>query len=160
MLKPRVNLLYYKALLDVCFDKFISLFEKDFIKQGDDFVLSSSLSRSRLKKIFVELLTEELKKNVKAWNVSEPHYFLIIGACYPKQNLLLKYSNGSYFPEKLKKLLSSELSLKYLVREKDVKIDLLKFNEIFVEIFVDFFKDQQKLIRHLGGKKFSNVFFI
>ena len=78
---------------------------------------------------------------MKAWNVFEPHYFLIIGACYPKQNLLLKYSNSSYFPEKLKKLLSSELSLKYLVREKNVKIDLLKFNEIFVEIFVDFFKD-------------------
>lgn len=154
---PRINMIYYKALLDLSFGEFFELFKDDFRIDNGMFVFSRSISKSEFKKIFVELVIKELKTFVRPFDLTAPDYYVIIGACNPKDNLLLKYKDDSYFPQKLQKLIDDDFSLKYLLKHKDVKIDLRQFNEVCVEIFNDFFKDSKKLARLLGNKH-ENVF--
>lgn len=159
MHKPILNLIYYKALLDVCMLKFINFFENDFKKQNDQYVFCLKISDLKLKNIFKTFLIEELKKIIKEYSILNPEYFLIINGCFPENNILLNYKDDTYFPKKLNMFIKSDLCHKYILKDKSIKIDLLKFNKIFNDIFLEFFKDQKKLISVLD-LKYNNVFFI
>lgn len=45
---PQVNLIYFKALLDACFLKFIDLFSNDFEQQNEQYVLCTSFGKQKL----------------------------------------------------------------------------------------------------------------
>ena len=76
----------------------------------------------------------------------------------PNDNILLKFKD-SYFPEKLNKVLSSPHQIKYVLKEKDIKIDLVYFNAIFIEIFNEMFTKHQKVLR-LFGDAYKNIFML
>ena len=69
--------------------------------------------------------------------------FLVIGSCYPKDNLLLEFKDDNYFPRKLSNLIDSKPSLKWLLKEKDIEIDIDLFNEAFISIFNKYFNRQE-----------------
>ena len=60
---------------------------------------------------------------------------IIIGACYPKDNLLLDFKDASYFPKKLTSIIDRNPSLKWILREQDIDIDIQLFNEVLLSIF-------------------------
>lgn len=67
---------------------------------------------------------------------------------------MLKLKNKSYFPTKLDKLVNSDLQIKYLIKEKDIRIDFAKFNKICLEVFEQFFTNKLKL------KNLDNLLFL
>ena len=69
---------------------------------------------------------------------------IVIGSCYPKDNLLLEYKDTDYFPKKLEVLLHNRPALKWLMRETDIEIDIDLFNEVFMQIFNDRFNAMPK----------------
>lgn len=157
---PKYNLLYYKALIDKCFLSFFTNYNNSFIKNSNNnYILADNFSKNKLKTIFKKYLSDEIKLYVKPYNLLEPNYFLIIGACQPKNNLLLKFKDDNYFPEKLNKIINYDFQIKYLIKEQDIKLDLIKFNQVLFEIFLELFKSQHKLLQ-LIGKEYKNVFFI
>ena len=155
---PKIKLLYYKNLLDRCFARFFNDFNDDFIQQNGVYVFNASWSVFHFKKIFREYLCTELRKFIKPNAVIGADYYFIIGSCIPKDNILLDIQSG-YFPEKLRKIIMSDYNIKYFLREKDIKIDLVFFNTMLEELFLEFFKNQWKVSRYVGDK-YTNLFFI
>ena len=155
---PKIKLLYYKNLLDNCFARYFKDFNDDFIQENGIYVFNGSYSVFHLKKIFREYLCDELKKYVKPNSVVGADYSFIIGSCIPKDNILLDIQTG-YFPEKLKKIINSNYNIKYFLKEKDIKIDLVFFNTMLEDMFLEFFKDQWKIPWRVGDE-YTNLFFI
>ena len=155
---PKLNLLYYKNLLDLCFYKFFALHEDCFVKDGDCYVLAKCPSRTKLQQIFTALLKDVLLAYVKPYSLLDANYYFIIGSCMPKSNLLLKFKDG-YFPEKLSKAIDGKLQLKYLLKEHDIKIDIVLFNQVFIDIFDKLFRSRDAVCKFLGNK-YKNVIFV
>jgi len=109
MQSPIINLIYYKHILDLVMIKVFDIFNDDFKKIGDYYVLSSNISKSKLEKILKELFINELKLIVKEWDILNPKYYIIIGSCLPKDNILLNFrKENEYFSDKLSNLIYSD----------------------------------------------------
>ena len=156
---PRFNLLYYKALLDKCFIRFFDEGNSWFQKSEEgNYVLVKGLSKSQIAKIFAKYLKEELLTLIKPYSIVDPNFYLIIGACRPKDNILLKYKDQS-FPKKLEKIIDENTQLKYILKEKDIKIDIAKFNSAVIGLFEKLFKSKRE-VEWLFGKKYKNIIFV
>ena len=76
-----------------------------------------------------DYIVDELKKHVKPVDVLKSDMYFIIGSCFPASNFLLKYKlSNVYFPAKLEKFIEDNSSIKYVLKEKDIKVDILAFN--------------------------------
>lgn len=72
--------------------------------------------------------------------IDNPDITLVIGSCSPKDNILLKFADKASLPKWLSKMLSNERAqLKYILREKDILVDIVKFNQACVSAFNCFF---------------------
>lgn len=72
--------------------------------------------------------------------------------------MLLKHKDDKYFPEKLNKVINADFIVKYLLKEKDIKIDLIKFNTVCIDLFNHFFK--LKCILDNRKTSYKNIFFV
>lgn len=149
---PRINLLYYKNIVDCAIKEFVSENNDMFVKNGDNYVFSKNMTRQMLMKRMKAFVTQELGKYVEPYSILNPNHYFIIGSCFPRDNILLSHASKSrYFPEKLKKLIRRPDNIKYILKERDIKIDIELFNCVLEDIFNQFFKN---------SKKSGNVHFI
>lgn len=158
-----INFLYYKNLLDLAAVDFFKDFNSSFTKLSNGiYMFSSDISRAKLLKYFTEKIFWHLEQLVKPWSVVDPSYWVIVGGCKPQDNMILDFrSRDDYFPAKLQKLLDSEdLGFRWLLKEKDIKLDLQMFNGIFLEIFNMMFSRSKQKAGKLLDAKFKNVIFI
>lgn len=109
-------------------------------------------------KIFSEYLKDELLKLIKPYSLLEPNFYLIIGACMPKDNLLLQYKDER-FPKKLEAVIEKNAQLKYILKEHDIKIDIGKFNHAAICLFEKLFKSRRE-VEWLFGKQYKNIIFV
>lgn len=154
---PKINLLYYKNVLDLVMETFFTEFN-DFFTRSEEktYVFSSSISRSGLKKILRDLILSTVKKVVLEAEDSCCSYWFLIGGCYPKNNLILKFRDPSgYFPAKLAKFIEEKPTIRWILIEKDIKLDFELLNELFSELFSELCTKKLKL-----EKQLSNVIFI
>lgn len=150
---PQFHLLYFKELLDVAFIKFFEDFNDQFVKIGDEYHLGQSLSLQSIEDTFKKTIDQLLNEIATPYDVvNAPDFYIIIGACQPKDNFLLKFKRED-FPKKLDKLLSSQFQLKYLLKEKDIRIDIVKFNEACCNVFNSYFCSSK-------NKSQKNVIFL
>ena len=142
---PRFHLLYFKDLLDLAFIQFFDKFNDKFVRIGDEYHLGESISLQNIEKCFRNTIDLTLKRLVVPYDtLNSPDFYFIIGACQPKDNYLLKFRRSD-FPKKLNALISSKLQLKYILKEKDIKIDTIKFNEACCNIFNHYFLGQSQI---------------
>lgn len=156
---PKINLLYYKHILDSVLFDFFQETNEFFTKQDDVYVFSAGISRLRLTEYFTKKIVSTIKKHVVSYSKKDPNYYFIIGACYPKDNFLLKYRHQGYFPEKLSRLIFSDNYAKYLLREKDIHIDMKFITDIFLDVFIKFFSSKSAVLKEFGAS-YQNVVFI
>ena len=152
----KISFLYYKNLLDLAFAEFFDEFDHCFTRQADGtYLFSSDVSRSKLKKFFKESILRRIASLSNPWSISDPRCLVVIGSCYPKDNAILELQpKKDRLPVKLTYTLSAMPTLKWILKEHDIKIDCLEFNEFLVELFDEFFKQSAK---HQGI--FKNVMF-
>ena len=120
--------------------------------------MSISNSPEKIKKYFMSGVRDEVLKYAKPFDLFSPEYFFVIGGCEPDENLLLEFTDG-YFPKKLDSLLGSGKCPKYVLKEKDIKIDIEYFNSMIDDIFIGLFSTENGFNRLLG-RNYSNVFTI
>jgi hypothetical protein len=155
---PKFHLLYFKNILDIALIKFFDDYNDSFVKINGKYVLSKQMNKGKLLKIFKQYIKDILLCYIVKYDRLKPNYFFIIGSCLPKDNLLLQFKNKKYFPKKLDLLLNNDNIIKYVLKEKDIDIDIIKFNAAIIELSNSFFNDDF-VIKHLG-KNFRNVMFI
>lgn len=139
----KLDFLYYKHLLDVAFIKFFDecndFFSKDI---SGTYVFSSDISRNQLKEYFKKSIVAELKSLNTSWTLEKPRCLVIVGSCFPKDNILLELKDSNkYFPVKLSNFIESNPTTKWILKERGIHLDFPEFNSILVELFNDFFKE-------------------
>ena len=102
---PKLNFIYFKDLLDLCFKKFFDDFNDDFIKDGNNYVYGRHATKTKLKTVFRSYLKEELKKILTTNDVRNGNFYFVIGSCIPKDNILLKVDDRR-LPTNLAKLVN------------------------------------------------------
>jgi hypothetical protein len=60
----------------------------------------------------------------------------------PKDNMLLQCKGKQYFPAKLQSMIDADWQIKWLLKEKDIKIDIIKFNDACMQVFNKMFSDK------------------
>ncbi len=150
---PKLRLLYFKNVLDLAVARFFGEFNDSFSKtHSSRYVFSSDASRESLKKTFKRIITEVIEELVVPWSIEAPTWLVLIGGCYPKSNILLKHRDPSdYFPAKLDKLIKTRPTVKWILAEQDIDVDLELFNEIFSEIFAELASKKISLKLNLGN---------
>jgi hypothetical protein len=142
---PRFKLVYYKHLLENSFSRFIGEHGDDFTRDCGTYVFSSPMSLKRIRDELERNILEEIDRYSGEYSVVKPEYLVVIGSCFPKSNILLKYiPENIYIPEKLRKYMEEHPDVKYFHREKDLRFDDDALNCIFEEMFNDFFRNPPK----------------
>ena len=154
--KPTLNLVFFKHLADsTLYDYFTS---SEFTKEEDGYALVDGRSETTLRNLLDEAFISHLLENVTPWSLENPNHYFIIGACLPKDNLLLDFQQGCMVSERTRKLIDAEYPLRYVFMEDDLKADPVMFNSLVESLFVRYF-DHRRLLRRIG-KDYSNVHFI
>ena len=151
---PVFNLLYFKNLLDEAVISFFDKFNGKFISLNGNFFLSNEVSKYTVFQELKKFIEKRINEIIVDLNILSPQYYIIIGSCFPKDNILLKYKIKDYFPKKLSLMIRKYPNVKYVLKEKDIKIDLLMLNQIADQIFNNFFNEMK------SRKLDKNVFFI
>ena len=103
-------------------------FTKD---ESGRYVFSGQFS-SKLEKLFFSKLKDAIDVFVPQEHNS---ICIVIGSCFPKDNLLLDFKDNMYFPKKLSSLIESKPALKYILNEDDIDIDINYLNQMFNNAF-------------------------
>ena len=152
----KLNLIYYKNLADAAFEKLVASAEDMFMKnEAGEYVFCGGWSASKLDKMFCGCLREAVGEIAEPCTKTYDKY-VIIGSCWPKDNLLLKFKDDCYFPKKLEHLLESRPNIKYLLRENDIAVDIEMLNNAIVSIFNRMFKSKDASC--VLGEGFKNIF--
>lgn len=155
---PKINLIYFKHLLDYSVICFFDQYNDKFKKIDNKYVLSKNISNTIIVNFLKNSIIDLLKQHVLTYNRLKPEYYLIIGSCLPKNNILLSFKNDSYFPKKISNFLENNDQIKYLLKEKDIDINILKFNNICNKLFNDFFS--KNILTKKLGNEYRNIIFI
>lgn len=155
----KLDFLYYKHLLDVAFIKFFDECNDFFSKDIDgNYVFSLDISRQKLKAYFKKSIVDELNSLKHDWKLEDPRCLVIVGSCFPKDNILLDLKDTSkYFPARLSKFIETNPTTKWMLKEKGIHLDLLEFNNILVELFNEMFKESSAKTKN---KFFKNILFM
>lgn len=157
---PKINLIYYKNILDNVFARFFEDFNDSFSKINDQYVFSGRISRTALKKKLTSYFIEELSPLVEDYDVLKPNFYFVIGSCFPCDNMLLSHvPENSRFLEKIRMFVTQHPNIKYAMKENDIRIDDEMFNCVFEDIFNKFFNDKKEILKAFGKKK-TNLRFI
>lgn len=152
----KLNLIYYKCIVDMALEELVNCCGDMFTRENGKYVLGLNISKKRLEDALEKLVDKEIRSIVEQY--SKDDVFLVIGSCYPKDNLLLALKDNHYFPSKLSKLIDNKPALKWLLAEKDIEIDIDLFNELFIKIFNK--KFGRKEPKRSSNIKSSKVVFI
>ena len=154
----KLRLIYYKNLLDSAVEKMFAEIGSMFSRaDAGVYVFSAGWSELKLAKLFERCLRDSMLEVIEPSSKTYDKY-IVISSCWPKDNLLLKMRNKSYFPAKLEKLIIEKPNIKYLLREKDICIDIEMLNSVFISTFNKMFNGNYSL--KLLGEDFSNVLFV
>ena len=123
-------MIYYKSIVDTAIEQFVSHFENAFEKTGGKYVLGLNMTKHRLYTVLCQCVDTAIESILAQYGRKD--ICIVIGSCYPKDNLLLEYKDIDYFPKKLEVLLHNRPALKWLMRETDIDIDIDLFNEVFM----------------------------
>ena len=158
MTPPRFNLLYFKNVLDVSFQAFVEGRQDCFARDSRGvYVFTGDAGRGALAAAFRKLAGRELASLLRPFDPLNPEYFFIIGGCDPAENILLAHKTKR-FPERLSRLVSSGRCGRYLLREKDVDVDMAAFDAAFAQVFDELFSSRKAFEKAVG--RFPNAFMI
>lgn len=153
----KINLIYFKHLVDFAFIRFFDEYNNCFVHQNNCYFLKRQIPKKKLHDTLMSYIIDEIKKHTTPYDVLDLKRYVIIGSCFPKDNILLRYKDNTYFPKKLDKLLSSEYQIKYLIKETDIKLNIVEINSIIIDIFNELFDNKK---HNFLRNKYKNVIFI
>ena len=130
----KLNLVYYKCLLDIVVEDFVHKHEDLFTKCNGRYVLGLSTSKAKLQAELDKCINDVVNEVRDAY-CRKDDVLVVIGSCWPRDNLLLEFKDYGYFPAKLQKLIDTKPALKWILSERDIDISIDLLNELLVSLF-------------------------
>lgn len=152
----KLNLIYYKNILDLAMEKFFDIYGDKFVKQDTGiYAIGLGMPLSSIKRVLEKIISVELNAICKD-DTSTSDKYILIGSCYPKDNFLLELNGDAPLPKRLAKAIKSRPCLKWVLKEKGIAIDIDAMNSVLESIFNDIFTKPKSLVALLGSNH-SNV---
>lgn len=141
---PRAFCISYPNVLNNALIAFFDTFNSFFTNQNGIYVFSANVSKSKLKKIFSELIDTEIQKAIDKINQNDAKtkHIYLIDTCKLNDNVV---SNDN-----------SEFNISYKILEEGISIDFVKFEDVFSEIFAKYAKEKNKKTIPLKHKNLSH----
>lgn len=155
---PKINVLYYKHILDKSFQRFFNDYNDSFVKSNGEYVFSKLIAKNKLIKIFRKYIVDEIKRYITEYSISDLNYYIIIGSCFPKDNILLKYKQDNYIPEKIFNIIEKYPNIRYFLKETDIHVDLMLFNDVFENVF-EYLRERKNILKEFG-KNTTNLYMM
>lgn len=155
---PKINVLYYKHILDKSFQRFFNDYNDSFVKSNGEYVFSKLIAKNKLIKIFRKYIVDEIKGHITEYSISDLNYYIIIGSCFPKDNILLKYKQDNYIPEKIFNIIEKYPNIRYFLKETDIHVDLMLFNDVFENVF-EYLRERKNILKEFG-KNTTNLYMM
>lgn len=131
--------------------RFFDDYGDSFVRDGaGGYVFSAGMSEDSLTRYLRNAVKSEVLSLTRRFDRLSPEYTFIIGGCDPADNILFEYRSRC-FPGRLTSAVLSGRCGKYVIREKDVKIDSVMFNSSADAVFREMFSDRGRWIDFLGG---------
>ena len=143
----------WRRILDFALLDFFKVFNSDFTcdKNTETYVYSGNATKYGLKKFFSESIAAWLEKMAAKIGREKKRikHVYVIETCRINDNIANKISG--------KKTDEARLNTSYSLMEKDIVIDLVKFEDIFTKIFNDYFSGKLqipgfKFVKHKNFK--------
>lgn len=113
----------YSNILNNVFLEFFEKFNSSFIFENNTYIFSENISKVKLKKIFKELILNEIDNTLKTFSTNSRNIKVyLIDTCKINNNIIFSETKSDY-------------NISYKLLEDDIYIDLIKFEDIFSEIF-------------------------
>ena len=155
---PTFNLIYFKNVVDLCLVKFFDDYNESFYKNDlGEYVLGESFTKTKLRDVLLLYASHFLEEETEPYDMFKPSYTVVIGSCSPAESILFT-SRDKAFPEKLEKLIVENPDIKYLIKEKDIKIDISMLNFAAESVFNDLFAGKKSDVKKLLVKRPNTIF--
>lgn len=129
----KIGIISYSYILSLAIKKYIDDNQDSFIKDENRFILIKPFKLNKLHTDIGNIMTSTIS------DINSDMTY-IVGECYHYNNwrINLEYDqikNGK------KTLIDNKSSIKYILKERDIKIDELRMNHIFETFFIKYFKN-------------------
>lgn len=160
-MKPlEIKVIPYEYIVSESMKMFFDNHQHSFFKENGQYIFLANINKKVLSNILLTylntIITEQFSLNLHTIDT----LYIICDNCYPHMN----WRRNQYVNDvssEARKFIIRETMLKYLLKERDIKIDELTLNIAFEEQFDDFFRDASRVLTILGVNNiifFKNIF--
>ena len=131
-----------------------------FYRENDQYIFINNINPTTMKNVLLTYLNNIILERFERNLYSLDTLYFVTDQCYPHMNWRSNHFRDVVSDE-AKKFLRREMLLKYLLKERDIKIDELALNNAFENQFDMFFRDPSEILTSLGANNiifFRNIF--
>lgn len=150
----KIGIISYSHILSLAIKKYIDDNRESFIKDENRFVLVKPFKQNKLHTDISDIMLSSI-----SGMHSDVTY--IVGECYHYNNWRIKLEYDQIKNGK-KTLVDNRSPIKYILKERDIKIDELRMNHIFETFFIKYFKKSLNNIHFIKHKNITeeDIFYI
>jgi hypothetical protein len=138
-----INVIPYSYIASNIIEQYITQNKESFIKENDSYFLVRPFTTNKMNLLIKNAISSTIPKMH-----SDVTY--IIGDCYYYNSWRMHLEHDLIKPE-WREYINNKMPIKYVLKEKDIKIDELKFNHILDSYFIKYFRkaaSSLKFIKH------------
>lgn len=151
----KLRLIYYKDIVDMTLKVFISDNEGLFARSGDNYVLGKSNAQSKLKAELENGIAAAISNLFGNGSEFSNDKLIIIGSCFPLENMVMQFKDELYFPKKLDDAICEKPYVRWILRERDIIVDAAAINWQLTKTFNEMLAGHGKVLSLL--KKHGNT---
>jgi len=156
----KIKVVPYEFIVSESIRMFFDNHQEYFYKENGQYIFVRNIDPNVLKNILLSYMTSIITDKFHRNLFHLDTLYFIVDNCYPHMNWR-RNDYQSRLTEEANKFIKRETMLKYLIKERDIKIDELAFNSAFDKQFTEFFTDPEKVLTYLGHNNiifFKNAF--
>lgn len=135
---PKAFVIDYSHVLDRSLIRFFREHNDSFTNVNGIYCLGKGFTKSKLKKLFEGYIKDDVSRIVSEIQAKEQYScfaskrVFIVGSCFPADNVIADKNKFS----------DDMLKIKHYLKEQDIKLDLVLFENIWAKIFSSMMKKQ------------------
>ena len=145
----KLDLIYYRNILDVALKTFFDANEDFFAKEDNRYVFSANVSKQRFKKIFCNCISSAFDSITNSANIDKNDIIVVIDECYPKNLILNKYQDSS---NDILDFIQNKPEIKWTLVENDIAFDIELMNSITIDFFNRCFLGKISMSKAISNK--------
>ena len=146
----KLDLIYYRNILDVALKIFFDANEDFFIKEDGKYIFSANVSEHRFKTIFCNCISSAFNAIADLVDICKNDIIVVIDECYPINFILNKYVNP--IDDEMLNFIEGKPEIKWTLAENDIAFDIELMNSIAIDFFNRCFLEKISMSKAISNK--------